>query len=311
MQTIVTLTVNPAIDVNTSVDRVVSERKLRCTQPRREAGGGGVNVSRAIGRLGGSSTAYYLSGGPAGTLLDQLLEAEGLACRPIPIADWTRENLIVDDTSTGEQYRFGMPGPTVQAAEWRACLDTMTGLAPAPDYIVASGSLAPGIPTDFYARLAEIVRHNRSRLVIDTSGEALRLAFEAGAYLFKPNMREFQDLTGRALHTEEEMTTAARRFVDDGRCGVLVLSLGAGGALLVTADGPTHIRTPTVPIRSKVGAGDSMVGALTLALARGRPIEDAVRYGAAAGAAAVMTPGTELCSRTDVDRLYESMLTGP
>lgn len=309
MHTIVTLTVNPAIDVNTSVDHVVPERKLRCAQPRREAGGGGVNVSRAIARLGGSSTAYYLAGGPAGELLGHLLGAEGLASRPIHIGDWTRENLIVGDASTNEQYRFGMPGPTVAASEWQACLDAIGGLDPAPGYVVASGSLAPGIPTDFYARLTAVARGRGSRLVVDTSGEALRMAFEAGAYLFKPNMREFQDLTGRTLDTEEELTAAARHFVNEGRCEVMVLSLGAGGALLVTADGLQHVRTPTVPIRSKVGAGDSMVAGLTLALARGRAVDDAVRYGVAAGAAAVMTPGTELCARADADRLYATMQT--
>lgn len=307
MQPIVTLTVNPAIDLNTSVDHVVAERKLRCAPPTREPGGGGINVSRAIRRLGGSSQACFLGGGPAGDLLVRLLDGEGLTHRRLPTEGWTRENVIVDDESTGEQYRFGMPGPTLREAEWTACLDAIAELDPAPAYLVASGSLAPGVPDDFYARVATIAARRGSRLVVDTSGTALRLAFEAGAYLFKPNMREFQILVGAALEREEDLIAAARRFVEDGRCEVLVLSLGAGGALLVTTDDPVHLRAPTVPIRSKVGAGDSMVAGLTLALARGHAVKEAVRYGVAAGAAAVMTPGTELCRKDDVDRLYDTM----
>ena len=307
MERIVTLTVNPAIDVNTSVDHVVSERKLRCAAPRREPGGGGLNVSRAIRRLGGASTAYYLAGGPAGELLRHLLDEEGLTQHVSRIEGWTRENLIVDDVSSGEQYRFGMPGPVVQEAEWTRCLSDIGERSPAPAYVVASGSLAPGMPDDVYARLAGVARERGSRLVLDTSGPALRLGLEAGAFLVKPNMREFQDLTGEPLDNEEALARAARRFVAEGRCSVLVLSLGAGGALLLKANGPLHIRTPTVPIRSKVGAGDSMVAGLTLALARGRSVEEAVRYGVAAGAAAVMTPGTELCRKADVDALFAGM----
>jgi 6-phosphofructokinase 2 len=307
MDRIATLTVNPAIDLNTSVDRVVSERKLRCAQPTREAGGGGINVSRAIGRLGGTSEAYYLAGGAGGQLLGRLLDDEGVAHQPMPIAGWTRENVIVDDASTGEQYRFGMPGPLVEASEWQQCLDTLAALTPPPAYLVASGSLAPGMPDDFYARLAVAAKQRDVRMVVDTSGTALRLAFEEGGYLFKPNLRELQDLTGEPLDSEDTLKQAARRFVDEGRCAVLVLSLGAGGALLVTRERIEHIRTPTVPIRSKVGAGDSMVAGMTLAMARGLPIPQAVRYGVAAGAAAVMTPGTELCRREDVDRLFASI----
>jgi 6-phosphofructokinase 2 len=307
MDRIVTLTVNPTIDVNTSVDRVVSERKLRCARPRHEPGGGGINVSRAIARLGGSSVALYLAGGPPGDLLDMLLEQEGLPRRALRVDDWTRENVIVDDESTSEQYRFGMPGPVVRQHEWEACLSAVARMDPAPTYLVASGSLPPGMPDDFYGRLAREATSRGIRVIVDTSGDALRAALEAGAFLFKPNMRELQDLVGEPLSTDQDLARAARQFVDEGRCEALVLSLGAGGALLVTAEVTEHIRTPTVPIRSKVGAGDSMVAGLTLALARGLPVPDAVRFGVAAGAAAVMTPGTELCRREDTERLAAEM----
>ncbi len=307
MKKIVTVTMNPTIDINTSVDQVLPEKKLRCERPRREPGGGGINVSRAIQRLGGTSTALYLAGGPTGEMLQQLLATEGLESFPLPTEGWTRENLIVSETQSEQQFRFGMPGPDVTEREWSRCLETLLEMRPRPDYIVASGSLSPGIPDDFFGRISGIARQSGARLVVDTSGPPLHQAASAGAYLFKPNMAEFERLVGERLSDEREMAAAGRRLIDEGRCSVIVLSLGAGGVLIITANGGEHIRTPTVPVKSKVGAGDSMVAGIVLSLARGLDVPSAVRYGVAAGAAAVMTEGTELCRRGDTERLYEQI----
>lgn len=307
MESIVTLTANPTLDLNTRVRQVVPEWKLRCEPPRREPGGGGVNVARAIRRLGGESTAVYLAGGPSGALLERLLEAEGLRQRPVPIRDWTRENVIVLEETSGQQFRFGMPGPEVAAEECRRCLEELRAVEPAPTYLVASGSLAPGMPDDFYGAVARIAAERGARLVADTSGAPLRGVARAGAFLLKPNLAELQELAGRELCTEPEQIAAARELIGGGCCHAVVVSLGAGGALVVTAELSEHVRTPTVPIRSKVGAGDSMVAGTVLGLARGLRILEAVRLGVAAGAAAVMTDGTELCRREDAERLYEDM----
>lgn len=307
MQRVVTLTMNPAIDKNTSVDQVVPDSKLRCTAPRREPGGGGLNVARAIDRLGGTSTALYTAGGPTGDILAHLLEMEGVEHRPLRIEAWTRENLIVSEEHSAQQFRFGMPGPALREAEWQHVLQRMAGLDPSPDYLVASGSLPPGAPDDFYDRVAAVAAEQGTRVVVDTSGEALRQAVQGHVYLVKPNVRELQQLVGRELTNEQEQGAAAQRIIADGRCEVIVLSLGAAGARLITADDSLHFRTPTVPIRSRVGAGDSIVGGIVLGLARGFDLPDAVRYGVAAGAAAVMTPGTELCRREDTAWIYEQM----
>lgn len=307
MDRIVTLTVNPAIDKSTRVDQVVPERKLRCDEPRREPGGGGVNVSRAIHRLGGTSTLLYLAGGPTGDVLRRLLDAEGLDHRPIETEGWTRENLIVSESRSGQQFRFGMPGPQTREVEWTRCLDELAGLTPSPEYVVASGSLAPGIPDDFYRRVARVAARLGARLVVDTSGKALHEKAEGGAFLLKPNVAELQALVGEDVVGDEEQERAARKLIDDGRCEVIVLSLGSGGARVITSDACLHIRTPTVPIRSKVGAGDSMVAGIVLGLARGMELFEAARLGVAAGAAAVMTEGSELCRREDVERLYAEM----
>ncbi len=311
MSSIATLTMNPAIDKNTSVERVVAEDKLRCDAPRREPGGGGINVSRAIRRLGGDSKATYMAGGPPGDILQSLLDEEDLSQIPVPISQWTRENLIVYETSTDRQFRFGMPGPEVTPEETTRCLDILRDLEPTPEYLVASGSLPPGAPDDTYARIAETAQSFGAHPILDTSGTALREAVKAGWFLLKPNLRELEQLAGTTLKTETQRIDAAREFIEQGWSTVVVLSMGASGALLVTADHVEHIRSPTVPIKSRVGAGDSMVGGLTLALARGLDLIDAVRFGVAAGAAAVMTPGTELCRRDDTEELFDAMTTAP
>ena len=306
MKRITTLTVNPTIDVNTQVEQVIPDKKLRCERSRREPGGGGLNVSRAIHRLGGSSKALFMAGGPTGEMLDQLVEDEGVDYQSIPIGGWTRENLIVFEESSEQQFRFGLPGPEIAESEWQRCHDEIAGADPIPDFIVASGSLAPGLPDDFYGRLAA-AQEQDAKLIVDTSGEALRQAVDAGVYLIKPNVGEFQDLVGEELTDEQHQREAAQDLIERGCCQVIVISLGRGGAHIVTADGSEHLRTPTVPIRSKVGAGDSMVAGIVLGLARDMELADAVRFGVAAGAAAVMTEGTELCRREDTERLFDEM----
>jgi len=307
MSSIVTLTLNPAVDKNTHIDRVVAEDKLRCKAPSREPGGGGINVSRVVDRLGESSTTFYTSGGLTGKTLESLLDDEKLAHTPLPVGDWTRENLIVYETSTDRQFRFGMPGPELTAAEVEACLDALRDARPTPDYLVASGSLPPGAPEDTYAAVAEVAHALGARPILDTSGAALWAAMDAGWYLLKPNLRELEQLAGDDLDTETQRIDAARAFIERGWCEVVVLSMGASGALLITPDRAKHVRSPTVPIASRVGAGDSMVGGLAVALARGLELDAAVRFGVAAGAAAVTTPGTELCRRADTERLFDQM----
>jgi len=308
MERIVTLTMNPSVDVNSSVGHVIPDRKLRCKPSSYEPGGGGINVSRAIRRLGGNSSALYPAGGPFGQMLQNLLDQEGISHYPISIEESTRESFTILEESSGRQFRFGMPGPALGETEWKRCLGTLVAVDLKPNYVVASGSLPPGVPEDFYAQLAQIASGFGARLIVDTSGEPLRLASQAGVYLLKPNMNEIQSLVGREIQDELELEETARGIVEKGHSEVIVLSLGAAGALMVSKDGCEHVRAPTVPIKSRVGAGDSMVAGIVLSLAKGKSLGDAVRFGVAAGAAAVMTPGTELCRREDTERLYQQII---
>lgn len=305
---IVTIALNPALDKSSSVAHVRPGAKLRCEPPRFDPGGGGVNVARAIWRLGGEALALYTMGGPQGQMLMSLLDEEGGEHRPVRIGGATRESLTVIEGATGQQYRFGFPGPALAEKEWTFFLDYLAGMDPPPDYVVASGSLPRGVPTDVYGRLARHVRDLGGRMIVDTWGEPLVEAAEAGVYLLKPNIRELGQIAGRDLQGDREIEAAARGLIDDGDNEALIVSLGAGGALVVTAEGNERIAAPTVPIQSRIGAGDSMVGGITLGLARGWDVPVAARYGVAAGAAAVMTPGTQLCRREDTERLYAQML---
>ena len=301
---IITLTLNPCVDAASSVDHVIPDNKLRCAEPSFEPGGGGINVSHAVKRLGGSTLALYTSGGLYGEMLENLLARNGINHQAIMIEEQTRENLIVVEEASGNQYRFDMPGPHLKEREWMACLDKLSATVSESDYVVASGSLPPGVPSDFYARVAAIARERNARIIVDTSGEALHLAARSGVYLLKPNIRELQESTRREINNESELKNAAMKFIQEEQCEVVVISLGSAGALLVTQDGCEHFRSPTVPIKSKVGAGDSMVAGIVLSLEKAKPIREAVQYGVAAGAAAVMNPHRELCRLADTEDLF-------
>ncbi len=304
MEQILTLTINPAIDVSTSVERVQPTFKLRCSAQRRDPGGGGINVARVIRRLGGEVTAVYTSGGATGQLLSRLVGKERIPYWTSAIKEETREDFTVNERSTGQQFRFVLPGPSLTEPEWRSCLDTLTAIRVRPAYLVASGSLPPGVPADFYARASKIAREWGTKLVLDTSGPSLVAALEHGVYLAKPNLRELSGYVGRSLPDESAWIEAGARLINEGRIEVLALTLGHRGGMLFTRD--AIWRSPPLPIKpaSTVGAGDSFLGAMVFGLATGRSVVDAFRLGIAAGSAALLQTGTGLCRREDVERLY-------
>ena len=309
MKRIITVTPNPAVDSATSIDQVVIERKLRCSAPVRYPGGGGLNVTRAIKELGGASCAIWTRGGPLGELLESLLEEAAVEHVAVAIERQTRENVLVFDKSAEGFYRFGMPGPELSAEECRRLVDALRDAERPPDYVVASGSLPDGEARDVYVDLARVCHERGWRLVLDThSRELQRVLGVAPVYLIKPNYREFLELAGADDLEDDQIVSEARRLVDDGSVEVVVVSLGPAGALLVDAHRHEHVPAPTVPVVSRIGAGDSMVAGVVLQLARDADLLDAVRFGIASSAAAVMTPGTELCRREDAERLYRSMV---
>jgi len=300
---IVTLTVNPAVDKSTHIDRLIPEQKLRCDSPRFDAGGGGINVSKAIKRLGGKSTAIFTAGGPAGQVLRDLVAQEGVECEVVETEQWTRENFIVAETSTNAQYRFGMPGTPLSEMETNAVLEALRQSK--AEYVVASGSLPPQMDANFYEKVAAISKQMGARLVLDTSGEPLRAACDEGVFLLKPNIGELEALVGAKDLQINEVDDAARVLIGDGKCEVVIVSMGPKGAILVTKDLCEHVPAPPVQKRSTVGAGDSMVAGMTWALTQGLSYSEMVRWGVACGSAATMNEGTQLFLRADVERLLD------
>lgn len=306
------LTLNPSVDVSTHAPSVVPADKLRCGPAQREPGGGGLNVARVVQRLGGRATACYPAGGSGGAWLDAHLRDIGLPAQRIPIADETRENFTVQALDTGAEYRFVLPGPSLSEPEWRACLDAIDSLTEPPAFLVASGSLPPGAPVDFYAQAAQRARRRGVRTILDSSGAALAQGLAAGVFLVKPNLRELGDLLGEVLDQRpDRWRSAAQQLVDAGQAEVVALSLGDRGALLVTHDQAWQAPALPITLASSVGAGDSFVGAMTWALQAGRALPDAFAWGVAAGSAALITPGTGLCRLEDIQRLRPQVSVRP
>lgn len=307
MRDILTITMNPAIDITTSTATIAPTHKIRCGASQRHPGGGGINVARVVQRMGGDCAALFPAGGSSGEVLKRLLDEEKIIQLRVPIAGETRESFSVKESSSSNEYRFVLPGPDLTPAEWQACLDLVASRQPFPHYVVASGSLPPGVPTDFYARLAKLVYANGGKLVLDTSGPALAAALEEGVYLVKPSLRELRELVGQPLETQAQWRKAALALVDRGRAQVVVLSLGEGGAWLVTPDETCFAPGLPVPVVSTIGAGDSFVGGMVWALCQGLPVRESFRYGVAAASAAVLSVGTGLCSQPDVIRLHDDV----
>jgi len=300
---ILTLTLNPAVDLSTSVARVLPQAKLRCKTVRRDPGGGGVNVARVLKRFGIDASAIYPTGSSTGELLARGMLHENIKSIAIPIAGETREDFTVTETDTGNQFRFVMPGPALVQTEWTACLDAMERATPTPEIVVASGSLPPGVPPDFYARAARTAKRLGAKIVLDTSEIALREALKEGVWLIKPNLNELNELTHCELRDEAARIQAARELIKRAAAEIVALSMAEEGALLITRDRVLRARAPAIKPVSTVGAGDSFLGGMVWRLALGHDLSDALTHGVAAGTAALLSPGTELCHPDTVQAL--------
>ena len=303
MSRIVTLTFSPCIDKSTSVQALVPEKKMKCMAPKVEPGGGGINVARAIKQLGGEAIAIFPSGGFTGKRFNRLLEDEGIPAVIIEAVEETRENIIVFDESSNQQYRFGMPSTSLTNMEWTNCLQALTGID-GIEYIVVSGSLPEGAPDHIFSTLAKIAKEKSARLIVDTSGDPLKEAAKQGVYLLKPNLGELASLTGSEIKNVSDAKKAASELVARGSCEIVIVSLGKDGALLTTAQESFHVLPPEVVVKSTVGAGDSMVAGIVYSMIQNLNLKQTLQYGVAAGTAATLHAGTELCQKDDTERLY-------
>ena len=306
-ESIITITMNPAIDKSAMVDKIIPEAKLRCVSVKNEPGGGGINVSKALGRLGMDSLAVFTAGGHNGNLLQDLLSQQKIASRVISVDVETRENFIVLESSTNNQYRFNIQASPVNPSAAQDCLDLLQNLKTNPSFIIASGSLPNGIPENFYAEVAKWAASINAKFILDTSGKPLELAAREKVFLLKPNLSELRQLAGKDELSKEDAVIAAQKIISTRNCEVIVVSLGAEGALIITKDLHEFIAAPNVKKQSTVGAGDSMVAGMVYMLSQHKTLQEMIRFGVACGTAATMNPGTELFHITDANKLYEQI----
>jgi len=304
---VVTVTLNPALDLSSLTGAVSPHRKLRCSPPTFDAGGGGINVSRVCQRLGVDSVAIAPVGGPFGNQLASLLEIDRINTRLVPIKASTRLSVTVTEQERGDDYRFVFPGPELDDSEVNDLLDTVATEAVASTAVVVSGSFPPGRGEDLLSSLVACI--GESRLIIDTSGQALRAALNQPAFLVKPSARELATVVGRELRTEADIERAADEVISSSAVEALLVSIGPGGAVLRTREGAIRFRAPTVRVNSTVGAGDSLVAGIVVGISRGLDLAEAVALGVAAGTATCLSPGTSLCEPDDVDQLLPRVLS--
>jgi 6-phosphofructokinase 2 len=305
MNAILTITLNPTIDKNYNVDKLIPEHKLRVANPRVDAGGGGINVSKGIGKLGGKSTILTLTGGRNGDLLRELIGNEGIELIAIDLDDESRESIVISEQISNQQFRIVVDGPTISEQKAHSILETINKIIPFPAIVVASGSLPKGLKDDFYAEIGKIVEKKGAKYIVDTSGEPLLKAVEQGVYLVKPNLLELSKLSGSAELELDDVDDAAMELIKMGKCEVVVVSMGASGAMLVTKNECERIVAPNVNRKSTVGAGDSMVAGMVWGMQQGFSFKQMIRIGVACGSAATLNEGTQLFKKEDANRLYK------
>lgn len=302
---VLTITLNPTVDKSTSIEKLLPEKKLRCNQPLFEPGGGGINVSRGLTRLGIENSAFFTSGGRTGKLLESLLEKEGVVLEAFQTHAETRENFIVVEEASNQQYRFGMPGEPLLVDEQEVILKHLASINPFPEFVVISGSLPPGIEGSYIADIIRVIKQRGAKVIVDTSGDALVQAVEEGVYLLKPNLGELSKLSGVDVLDNDSTDDAAKILIDSGKATVVVVSMGPQGAYLVTKDEAVHIPAPAVKKLSTVGAGDSMVAGMVSMLVQNKSFYEMAAMGVACGSGATINPGTGLFKKSDALKLYE------
>lgn len=301
---VLTITMNPAIDVNTEAEEVFTNQKVRCEKPDYDPGGGGINVGRVLQRLGVNVDAFYLAGGLTGNFLEYLLEEEHVSGERMEIEELTRENTSIIDRKTGEQYRFVLPGPTIREKEWQQAFDRIKEKISEYDVVVGSGSLPPGVPVDFYSRIGELVLESGKQYILDTSGDFLVEGVKNGASFIKPNQEEFESLKKRTGSASNE--ELINKLFNHGIKNI-IHTLGKEGTKLINKDGSKEFQPPEIEVNSSIGAGDSFVGGLVAGLVNGMEAEESVRYGISAAASTLKSAGTDLCSKDDVESIYRKL----
>jgi 6-phosphofructokinase 2 len=303
---ILTITLNPCIDKSSSMETLEPENKLRCTEIVNEPGGGGINVSKALKKLGAESVALFPAGGHNGNMLCGLLDAEKIPFHAVDSVVETRENWVMLEDSTNNQFRFTFPGKPVAEDTIITLVDHIRTFS--PTFVVASGSLPPGLPDYFYGLIVKNAAAVGAKCIVDTSGPALQALKGKNAYLLKPNIGELCKMLNIKKLEKNQVDDAAQQAIIDGYAKVMAISMGPLGAWLVTKEEKHFAAAPNVEKKSTVGAGDSMVAGMTYMLQQQKSLKEVIAFGVACGSAATMNTGTQLFKKTDVEQLYSAII---
>jgi len=299
---ILTLTLNPAVDKTVFVHGIAIGEVQRVRQSHLDPGGKGINVSRVVDRLGWPTIAFGLLAGEIGQIIDHALEVEGVQNHFLHLPGQTRLNVTIFDQDTGKGTSFYDEGPEVGPIVLAQLENEILPWFFVTPVLVLAGSLPPGVPTDTYASLINLAHRRGIKTILDSDGAALQAGVEAVPYMIKPNVEEAERLLGRKLPDRPAVIQAAVDLAARG-IAVVVISMGAEGAICAAEGKVWRAVAPSVARRSTVGSGDSLVAGMALAFARGDSVVEGLRLGTAAGAATAMEPGTTLASPDDVRAL--------
>lgn len=293
-----TLALNPAIDRTFWVDRIDFDESNRVRQECRYPGGKGIDVSRVLTSLGVPNVAMGFSGGYTGHELEHRLACEGVVTDLVSVSGETRTNIIVHENETGRQALITASGPEITGEEMEELFDKLDRLEDA-SLVAIGGSIPPGAGADAYRNIIGRLRKKGLVTMLDADGEALRMGIEAGPGYIKPNRHELSELVGQELHGIEDVIEAAGT-IRSGGVGAVLASMGAEGMVLVSEEGTYWAVPPRVDVVNTVGVGDSSVAGFIYGLVTGLSLQECVRYGAAAGTATTLKPGTARASGDEI-----------
>ncbi|MGB4902716.1 MAG: 1-phosphofructokinase family hexose kinase [Saprospiraceae bacterium] len=301
---ILTITLNPSIDISVHVTKLIPEEKLRCEQYEKEVGGGGINVAKGLNRLGLDSCALFFSAGQNGRWVEQRLADDHQRILPVNVAGETRENITIDDISSHLEYRLVNKGKKISSLDLEKFWLKLNSINTAPEFVIVSGSFPPGINTRFSKAVAQWCARKGSRLVVDLPADQLLPWFSSNPFLIKPNLAEFYQLAGRKKMTTAQVIKQARQWISQHYAQHIAISMSASGGILATDQEVVELKAPSVKVQSTVGAGDSMVAGMIYQFSKKASLRDTLRMGLACGSAATIQKGTKLFDPTNARRLY-------
>lgn len=296
---------NPAIDRTISVDRLAFEDRAYINSSKESAGGRGLNASSVIHAFGGKTTAVFPSGGVSGKRLEELQGGCGFPVLVVPIAHDIRTNLTITDRH-GLTVNLNETGPELSKAEIARVEKVVRGTLPNAEWLMLCGSMPPGVPHSFYAKLISVARQKKVKTLLHAEGEALRQGIEAQPSVVTPNQSEAERLLGRTLLTRTHYIDAAARIRAMGPDAV-VLSLGSRGAVGAFESGLVEALPPRVDSVCPIGAGDALAAAYTWARTRKCDTDEAIRWGVAAGTASAKLPGMRFASLAQTEEIYRQV----